>query len=216
MVESHYRGLVAIGVEKQMYSGIVVLSILEKLPDTLRLTITRGGEYLEWNLGDLLHVLLKEVELREDYSFTPQVHPNLKGYRRKKLPPQTNSFLMNNGSRTDGQCAFCLGEHPHEDCKRITNIEERKQLIRKFGRCYKCLDKGHLARDCTSKITCKNSKGNHHVSLCERKTPQTSGGSGALSTGSAASAPNTMLVGQKVGLPCKPLKHLLMERNREG
>ena len=94
MVESHYRGLVAIGVEKQTYSGIVVLSIQEKLPDTLRLTITRGGEYLEWNLADLLHVLLKEVELREDYSFTPQVHPNLKGYRRKKIAT-TDELIFN-------------------------------------------------------------------------------------------------------------------------
>ena len=60
----HYRGLVAIGVEEQTYSNIVVLFILEKLPDTLRLTITRGEEYLVWNLGDLLREPLKEVELR--------------------------------------------------------------------------------------------------------------------------------------------------------
>ena len=63
-VESHYRDLVAIRVDEQTYSGIVVPSILEKLPDTLRLTITRGQEYLEWIPGDLLCALLKEVELR--------------------------------------------------------------------------------------------------------------------------------------------------------
>lgn len=90
MVETHYRGLVATGVEERTYSSIVVPSILEKLPDTLRLTITRGEEYLEWNLGDLLRVLLKEVELREDYSLTPQVHPTSEGYGKKKSP-QTNS-----------------------------------------------------------------------------------------------------------------------------
>ena len=51
---------------------------------------------------------------------------------------------MNNGPKTDVPCAFCLGDHPHDDCKKIVNIEERKQLIHKFGRCFKCLDKGHL------------------------------------------------------------------------
>ena len=91
--ETHYRGLVAIGVEECTYSSIVAPSILEKLPDTLRLTITRGEEYLEWNLGDLLSVLLKEVELREDYSLTPQVHPTPEGYGRENLPPQNELIL---------------------------------------------------------------------------------------------------------------------------
>ena len=41
-VESHYRGLVAIRVDERTYSGIVVPSILEKLPDTLRHHQRRG------------------------------------------------------------------------------------------------------------------------------------------------------------------------------
>ena len=43
-VETHYRGLVALGVDEETYSSIVVPAILEKLPESLRLTITRGRE----------------------------------------------------------------------------------------------------------------------------------------------------------------------------
>ena len=210
-VESHYRGLVAIGVEERTYSGIVVPSILEKLPDTLRLTITRGQEYQEWTLGDMLSALLKEVELREDYSLTPQVKVGPEG-PRKKFPPPVNSLFTKNGP--DSRCAFCLGDHLHEECKKVTNTEERKQLVRKFGRCFKCLDRGHLARDCKSNFKCKSCKGNHHVSLCETKPQQTLGGSSGQSTGNAVNAPSSMLVGTESRIALQTAQALIKGENQ--
>ena len=58
------------------------------------------------------------------------------------------------GSGIDGRtkCAYCLGEHSHEDCKKITEVNERKQLIRKYGRCFICLEKGHISKNCSSKM----------------------------------------------------------------
>ena len=64
---------------------------------------------------------------------------------------------------------------------KVTNSEERKQLVR--------------ARDCKSNLKCKNCKGNHHVSLCETKPKQTLGGSCRQSTGNAVNAPSSMRVG---------------------
>ena len=43
----HYRGLVALSVDEETYCSIVVRAILEKLPESLRLTITRGQDHLE-------------------------------------------------------------------------------------------------------------------------------------------------------------------------
>ena len=53
-----------------MYSAIIVPMLLEKIPDTLRLTIWRGKNYLDWALGDMLNALLVEVELQEDQCLT--------------------------------------------------------------------------------------------------------------------------------------------------
>ena len=61
-VETHYRGLTAIGVEKATYSSIVVPSILDKLPETVRLTMTRGEDYQQWDMQELLAALATEVE----------------------------------------------------------------------------------------------------------------------------------------------------------
>ncbi|XP_028397221.1 uncharacterized protein LOC114521031 [Dendronephthya gigantea] len=137
IVETHYRGLSGLGVDENTYSGIVVPILLEKIPDTVRLTITRGKEYLNWTVNDMLKALLAEVELREDYRLTPTAKP--------------------------------LGKHSHENCKRVTDLKERKTIIRKFGRCFKCLEKGHCARDCRTGSKCKNCKGGHHTAMCEAK-----------------------------------------------
>ena len=43
--------------------------LLERIPGSIRLTITRGEQYLmEWTLKDSLDSLLTEVELREDHN----------------------------------------------------------------------------------------------------------------------------------------------------
>ena len=53
-METKYRALQALEADKSTYSAIVVPAVLEKLPHTLRLTITRGKEHQLWNLNDLL------------------------------------------------------------------------------------------------------------------------------------------------------------------
>ena len=52
-------------------------------------------------------------------------------------------FTRQDQGGTDGRtkCAYCLGEHSHEDCMKITDVNERKRLIRKFT----CLKKGHIS-----------------------------------------------------------------------
>lgn len=40
--ETKYRALQALGVKEKNYSEVVVPTLLEKLPDSVRLTITRG------------------------------------------------------------------------------------------------------------------------------------------------------------------------------
>ena len=66
---------------------------------------------------------------------------------------------------TDKRCAFFLGGHPPEDCKKVQDIRERKKLLLKFGRCFNCIEKGHRIRDCSVTIECKLCKGQHNSCL---------------------------------------------------
>ena len=49
----------------------------------------------------------------------------------------------------------------------MTNISAGKQILRRQGKCFKCLKAGHLVRDCTSGRPCYNCGNNHHTSICE-------------------------------------------------
>ena len=65
-------------------------------------------------------------------------------------------------------CAFCLKNHPHEDCTGVTDPKTRKNVARKFGRCFICLSKCHRASNCRNKSKCSVCNGSHHVALCDK------------------------------------------------
>jgi hypothetical protein len=214
-VETHYRGLCALKVDENTYSGIVVPTLLEKIPDSVRLTITRGEEYLKWTIKELLQALLTEVELREDYRLTLQVKPPA-GNGRKMY--NASALQVNrDSSRDKDRCAFCMGKHRHEDCARVKDMRERRNLIRKFARCYKCLEKGHCARDCKVVVHCKNCKGGHHSALCETEVSSASQEEGAQ-VGNEASThivnvPASMLVGGSSRIALQTAQALIKDSN---
>lgn len=188
-------------MEEQSYSEVVVPVLLKKLPDSIRLTITRGKEYLQWALGDMLNALLVEVELREDHCLTQ--HRVGSGDERKE--PFTSSALFT-AKGQDQRCTFCLGIHPPEECKKVTNIEERKKLLLKFGRCFKCINKGHGTRDCKVTVKCKNCKGPHNTCLCDAKSQKVSEGDNSQPE---VSSPSSLLVGTESKIPPQTAQALI-------
>ena len=72
--------------------------------------------------------------------------------------------------RADGfrkRCAYCQEEHKEERCEKVKDFKIRKNIARKYGRCFTCMKKGHRVVECRSKSLCKVCNGKHHVSLCE-------------------------------------------------
>ena len=66
-------------------------------------------------------------------------------------------------------CAFCLGRHSHENCRKVKDVGVRKSILVKFARCFKCLQKGHRARDCKLSELCKSCGQSRHISICEKQ-----------------------------------------------
>ena len=132
--ETKYRALEALGVDQETYSAIMVPSLLKKLPEQPRLTITWGENHHEWNLEQLLDVLGHKVELREDYD---------RSARHARSPcdeSMKKKHTMNTRKQASYQnCPFCLGGHKHEDCQKVKKISEHKQLLIKFGHCFSCI-----------------------------------------------------------------------------
>ena len=184
LIETHYRGLEALEVDELTYSTIVVPALLEKLPETVRLTITRGEAFLEWSVGKLLERLQREVELREEHKLQGAVSKPV-SFSQKS----TGSALF---TRSQNGCAFCRGNHAHEDCRRITDLKERKNLVRRYSRCFRCLRKGHRATDCRDYTKCKRcSSLEHHTAMCDVASKSIQGGSNACSSTEQVRGPAT-------------------------
>ena len=123
-----------------------------------------------------MEALKKEVTILED----------CKGAKRDEKPrydcPKQEERKSEEKSRTwttgqsllvrkkDG-CAYCLGDHKPGSCEKITTVTKRKEILRRYKRCFGCLRKGHTTRDCKSKKACECGKGDHHKSLSEEVVP---------------------------------------------
>ena len=155
------------GIQADSYGTLLVPVLLLKLPDDVKLEISRGVEDGKWNLDDLLKKLIAEITARERCTTTP-VNPAISFGPKKPARPTTSTFLAPNGGEYESRCAFCMGLHKHVDCRKIARVAERKQIAKRFGRCFLCLGRGHKAVCCDSKEKCYCG-GRHHLALCESK-----------------------------------------------
>ena len=73
------------------------------------------------------------------------------------------------------QCCFGQQSHSSQDCHTVAGVESRHQALRKSGRCFICLGRGHMARNCLSRIKCLSCKGTHHVAICPSQLRSTTG-----------------------------------------
>ena len=161
-VESKFRSLEALEIDQTTYATFVVPSLLEKLPDSLRITMTRGEEHHAWDVEKFLKELGDEVDLREEYERKPQ---SQRDERHRKGDRQWRTMFA---GRESSNCAFCNNPgHRHEECTKVTDIKERKKLLLKYGRCFNCLRKGHLARECKTSVRCSACRFEHHKALCD-------------------------------------------------
>ena len=164
--EIHIRGLQALGVNAQQYGSLLVPVLLSKVPQELKLIISRKFDTGDWSLDELLKVFKTEVEARErcnSMATTPSATPERK--HPPKLPPVTaDTLLTAEGQRIT--CTFCKKGHRSIDCVVVANVSERKEILKKQGRCFICLKRSHIAKDCDSKRGCLHCGQRHHPSVC--------------------------------------------------
>ncbi|XP_032218797.1 uncharacterized protein LOC116601971 [Nematostella vectensis] len=148
VAETHFRGLEALNVNETSYSGIVVPALLQKLLNSFRLTTTRGYQnFMSWSMERLLAEIRAEVELREEH---------------KPISSEASNKKPQDGMQrqTSGSALFV----------EANGQGERKKILVKYARCFRCLRKNHRSYECKSKDSnCKGCAGAHHLSICENQ-----------------------------------------------
>ena len=182
-IEIHLRGLEALGVDMATYSGFVVPVLMDKIPETMRLNMIRFHEkdQMDWTLQDFLDGFEKEISVRESHvplktltgSTGGSGYSGVGGDRRNRQVPSRDDFgtanaLLTERAVAEKNCAYCLHRHDPAECKTVRSTQERKNILRKYARCFVCLMSGHRGFECRSNIICKHCRGKHHTSICNR------------------------------------------------
>ena len=106
----------------------------------------------------------------------------------------TAAALLAEGQRTTPTCSYCQQPHSSYACTKVVSVDDRKVILRSAGRCFLCLCRGHILRQCTSKFECPNCGGRHHRSICYGQQPPSN---------ESESTPN-----QESGQPVKTMTNL--------
>ena len=157
-IETHIRSLCSLGVPSKSYGTLLSSIVMNKIPHDLRLIISREITEEEWDLDHVLKTMQSELEARERAGATPQP-PASKHQQRSPCSPGTAAALFTNNSSPN--CTYCRSPHPSSNCTTVANIDARKDVLRKSGRCFICLRRNHISRACRSNARCYKCGGRH-------------------------------------------------------
>ena len=167
-VEAHVRGLRALGVPPDSYGGLLTSILVNKLPSEVRLIVSRATTRDRWNLDEVMKIFEQEIDARERASLLNISDSSRKMHTRT---PTAAALIANDSTptTTNVNCVYCGQGHLSASCTTISDVPTRKEALRKTGKCYVCLKKYHLSKDCRSHIRCQKCRGRHHITICPRQ-----------------------------------------------
>ncbi len=168
-IDTNVRSLKTLGYDLKEYGPFLNPMVMSKLPDEVRLAVTKQIKNEEWELGRILEIIKADLTAREQCA-----HLNAKGNYTVQSRPNRNAFpttaaLLNNENRVT--CSFCKNHHLSAKCTVVTDPAQRKQILLKQGQCFVCLKKGHRSRECKSNVYCFICKQRHHQAICDSARP---------------------------------------------
>ena len=173
LIEVHVRNLSSLEIETSQYGPVLVSIVMSKLPNEIKLHISRSMPLNEgWDVDTLLQNLKQEIESREMCSRMSACNTNNPSTSEESidyLPDEqfTGSTLYSGGRKDDISCRYFRRGHPSSKCKVITDVKARKAILRNKAKCFVCLKSSHIARQCKSGMKCFKCGNRHHISICE-------------------------------------------------
>jgi len=171
-ISSHVCSLKSLGVEPESYSSLLFPVLITKLPADLQLIVSRKVSDTDWNLDPLMEVI--EEIIARDRLGVNQSHPPARR-NEYKSPPTATTLVSGETSGITTPCCYRDQLHLPTNCSTVVEVEARKQALRRSGRYFPCLRKGHFSRNCRSTNRCRTCNGRHHTSLCNSAVGQPTG-----------------------------------------
>ena len=174
-VESHIRGLEALGKDPTTFGDFLVPVILEKLPSSVTATITRTHGTAAWELHDLRAALQTEVYVLETCE---PISSNTPGFVTPTPTAVFTARTKHTPSKGTQRCRYCSDTtHSTFKCPVVPDVDSRHAFIQSHQLCFNCLGTHHIS-SCRSKSRCYHCRQNHHSSICRQHADPTSSATG--------------------------------------
>ena len=161
-IETQIRSLENLNIAPETYGPLLIPVLQSKLPSDLNLIISRRFNNLDcWDITEVLKVFKEELSAREKAYVSDS---DVDRFTSSSLLSGNNKFKRSSETLL---CLFCNKNHKSQNCKIVTHVETRKNILKDKRRCFVCLKGGHISKQCTTKIECYKCSKRHHVALCE-------------------------------------------------
>ena len=152
-LEMNIRGLEAFSICSDSYGELLLAIVMKKIPEEMRLTLTRQFKGKQWNLSKVLESFRAEVTAREQVQLMNP--PNMFMNRPKpNFGPQPATASTVFSSNRNPTCTYCKGGYSSNNCQVVTSISARKEFLKVKGRCFNCLRVGHVGKNCPAENRC--------------------------------------------------------------
>ncbi|XP_058449236.1 uncharacterized protein LOC131429202 [Malaya genurostris] len=155
-------------VQPADYKDLLLLDVLSSRLDPYT---RRGWEEQSSNkeqdtLKDLTDFLQRRIRILESLPTRSSENKYDAALAKKKAFTVRSSHSSVQSST--GKCSVCSEMHWLYLCPSFQgmSVASRESHIRSQSLCRNCFKKGHQAKDCASKFSCKKCKGRHHTMVC--------------------------------------------------
>ena len=125
VIETNVRSLKTLGIDFKQYGALFIAVIMNKVPDEIRLIVTKGVKGGEWELDGILEKLQGELEAREQSNQLQmkQSDGNLTKNAQGNLHFTTWALVPKGRKVT---CSFCNGSHYSAKFDNVPKPQARK------------------------------------------------------------------------------------------
>jgi len=125
-VEFQVRSLRSLEVPLDSYGNLLSSLVINRLPQDLRLIISREVGNAEWHIDQLMAIVAREISARERTFFSSG----------GSHAPTTAALLA---ADSQPKCCYCRQGHPSSKCTTVSDASQRKAILKRTGRCFVCL-----------------------------------------------------------------------------
>ena len=115
IIKSNLGSLIKMGLNPSQYSPLLIPVILERLPDSIKLMVTRKFRKINWYISDFINRIKQEVGARENFGF-------IKDKNDQEYLTNTTHSLLETEKHLIKNFVFCGKSHYSDKCQNIIDV----------------------------------------------------------------------------------------------